>query len=709
MAYERLNLTTGDLLDQDVFKHIEDGISSIPNFPEITEEDFGKQLFVNKDGSGFLLLGNTHTEYWNLCYDAESLAKGVWEIGNRTPSSGTGQFDTYYFIPIKGSTTYYLGDKGTNTAYVRCINFYDIDKNFLSLKEIPTTENITSPSNAKYCTISFYQNVESQFITTISNKEDRYDKVINDSIEIIKNNWNLLEDAKGFNDNYYVNGATTGGGPSFFTYHKIPIKPKTKYYYSCNGFTSTYNVEYGARFINWYDKEEVLISTINGPRGVVTSPSNAYFCTCTFLTTSPYQSYTTKEDVELYDEPFFTAIEEPSERINKEDTYNIITNGLPTTILNKIDESYDKVNEIYDKVINEETNVKPIPNFINTLRKGIINFQFDDAPVNGDTAVKKIFDKYGYKCDFAITSNIANSTSCEVYLDFEKQGFGILSHSTDGQGYSNYTDQDIITAQTQKMYTSYDILKGAGFNIHGWVTPSSSFNKGYYNDCAKIYDYGFGISSLYNPNPKIHYFGTTTHLAQIPRVGIEGTINTKKDSTTGDLKTEIKTFLSNKWQTEQITTNIDTNNVTITNITYETVLSNAQAMGYVNSSINDGVLNTDVFNYLNDIWDVSVDKNNIVVNENTIDIIVSFKKASYRKGMKDIKELILTAFETKGLLVFYSHNAGYINVNEHGWGESCLVEILEYCKNIGVSVMNASDAIYDMYSFRYNDFLSIKK
>ena len=26
MAYERLDLTTGDLLDQDVFEHLEDGI-----------------------------------------------------------------------------------------------------------------------------------------------------------------------------------------------------------------------------------------------------------------------------------------------------------------------------------------------------------------------------------------------------------------------------------------------------------------------------------------------------------------------------------------------------------------------------------------------------------------------------------------------------------------------------------------------------------
>ena len=29
MAYERLNLATGDLLDQDVFKHLEDGIEAL--------------------------------------------------------------------------------------------------------------------------------------------------------------------------------------------------------------------------------------------------------------------------------------------------------------------------------------------------------------------------------------------------------------------------------------------------------------------------------------------------------------------------------------------------------------------------------------------------------------------------------------------------------------------------------------------------------
>lgn len=702
------------ILNAEHLNHIENGIAQTDSmFPEMTANDFGKQLFVNKEGTGFLLLGNTHEEKWNLCEMAESIAAGTWEIGTRSPSTGSGQFDTYYFMPVKGNVLYYIGEHAESNQYwARCVNWYDKDKVFIGCVET-TAASVQSPVNARFCTVTFYQNATPYWFTNIADEAERVDKVVNDSIQVDTNKWNLLQEASGFKDNYYVNGEVTNGGPMFFTYFNIPVKPRTKYFYSCNGFVAANpSYEYGARFINWYDENETLLETLNGPRGAVTSPVGAKYCTCTFLTSDGYNQHTTQEDVELYDQPFFTSVEDPEKRVDGEETYTILTSGVSSETLAQIEEAYEMAYEA-SETINEIEYLKNSKmyngtNFVNTTRRGIVNFQFDDAPLAGDTAVKEVFDAYGYKCDFAITSNIATSSALNDYRQFEREGFGILSHSTDGTGYGSYSNSETVAAQTAKLKTSCDILRKAGFNIHGWVTPSSSLHANYYNDVAKIYDYGFGVSSLYNPSSKIHYFGSATHLAQMPRVGIEAAINKKVDSTTGDLKDEIKSYLQTFWNVSIIETDTSEEIVMMDDISFDTVVEKAIAHGYTLAAHDSNTLNQDAISYLTNVWGVDTYDTTLVMHDGMVYIAPTFKTASYRKGMADIKNYIDNAYATNGLLIFYSHNAGYIATNEHGWGEAALTEILNYCKKIDIAVMNAADAIQDMFSFRYTDFLELK-
>lgn len=126
-------------------------------------------------------------------------------------------------------------------------------------------------------------------------------------------------------------------------------------------------------------------------------------------------------------------------------------------------------------------------NDVQTIRKPTFSFIFDDG-TSGDINAKALFDEYGFKCGFAIVANSNLSNIKDRYLEFQKDGFEILSHSVDG------TQMQTMDAETanKKMKDSLNILKSNGFDIKGFVTPSSWLNADCITPLKKYYEYGFG-------------------------------------------------------------------------------------------------------------------------------------------------------------------------------------------------------------------------
>lgn len=128
-------------------------------------------------------------------------------------------------------------------------------------------------------------------------------------------------------------------------------------------------------------------------------------------------------------------------------------------------------------------------NDVQTIRKPTISFIFDDGlPSTSDLV--SLFDSYGWKCGFAILANSYLSNVKDNFLSYQSKGYEILSHSTDGLAMQDgsLAIDDVET----KMKKSKEILINNGFNITGWVTPSTWLNNKYFDNLCKYYEYGFG-------------------------------------------------------------------------------------------------------------------------------------------------------------------------------------------------------------------------
>ena len=128
-------------------------------------------------------------------------------------------------------------------------------------------------------------------------------------------------------------------------------------------------------------------------------------------------------------------------------------------------------------------------NDVQTIRKPTISFIFDDGlPSTSDLV--SLFDSYGWKCGFAILANSNLSNIKDNFLSYQSKGYEILSHSTDGVAMQDgsLAIDDVET----KMKKSKEILIKNGFNITGWVTPSTWLNNKYFDNLCKYYEYGFG-------------------------------------------------------------------------------------------------------------------------------------------------------------------------------------------------------------------------
>lgn len=126
----------------------------------------------------------------------------------------------------------------------------------------------------------------------------------------------------------------------------------------------------------------------------------------------------------------------------------------------------------------------------------VISFEFDDV-VDNDAQVVSLFDSYGAKANFAfIASDAKLSTYGKKYLQWQKNGHGILSHSINGTIFNtdNYTPATALAAFQE----SKNKLEKAGFVINGWVSPSSQMASEFIDGIKATYAYAFTYGSANN-------------------------------------------------------------------------------------------------------------------------------------------------------------------------------------------------------------------
>ena len=145
----------------------------------------------------------------------------------------------------------------------------------------------------------------------------------------------------------------------------------------------------------------------------------------------------------------------------------------------------------------------------NDSRHPVITFIFDDG-VTEDSDIVDIFEAKNLKCGFALVSTIATSASeaskINNYLNWQKIGYSILSHSTDGTGMN---DPSVSTSAIRdKLLLSKQRLNAAGFDIKGWVTPSSQMAESFRPLLNSLYDYAYTIyyGSYSSSNPCYNTF-----------------------------------------------------------------------------------------------------------------------------------------------------------------------------------------------------------
>ena len=151
-------------------------------------------------------------------------------------------------------------------------------------------------------------------------------------------------------------------------------------------------------------------------------------------------------------------------------------------------------------------------------RKPTFCFIFDDG-TSGDVNTKALFDSFGFKCGFALLGeNSYIESRRERYLQYQDEGFEILSHSVNATPFSNISN---LTTAENYLKTSLSVLRNKGFIVNGWVTPSTWLLAEQMPIVCKYYQYGYGHLSGTTEGTAYHQF-RGLDIRQLDRWGLEG-------------------------------------------------------------------------------------------------------------------------------------------------------------------------------------------
>lgn len=140
-----------------------------------------------------------------------------------------------------------------------------------------------------------------------------------------------------------------------------------------------------------------------------------------------------------------------------------------------------------DKEVNKTSNWNN-GSIVTDKRHGTVCFIFDDG-VTQDADIVNIFESKGLRCGFALISTTTVNNRVNEYLDYQKRGFSILSHSTDAEGMNDSSLNPYVIQQ--KFINSKSYLNRAGFDIQGWVTPNSQMYESFKPYLELPYNYAY--------------------------------------------------------------------------------------------------------------------------------------------------------------------------------------------------------------------------
>lgn len=279
-------------------------------------------------------------------------------------------------------------------------------------------------------------------------------------------------------ESWYID-ASNGTGRTlaqFFSYIDIDVSEyigKKLYPYTSHKGTTVYH---SSRSVVFYDESGAFISgtgvSSNNPINGIEVPKKSKTASICF-------NYESDNNQPIKPQVYYLAInrENKNKLMLKKDVlidYEQIQNKpiIPT-----------KMSELENDIVIDNVND------VQTIRKPTISFIFDDGlPSTSDLV--SLFDSYGWKCGFAILANSNLPNIKDNFLSYQSKGYEILSHSTNGVAMQD--DSLTIDDVETKMKKSKEILINNGFNITGWVTPSTWLNNKYFDNLCKYYEYGFG-------------------------------------------------------------------------------------------------------------------------------------------------------------------------------------------------------------------------
>ena len=284
-------------------------------------------------------------------------------------------------------------------------------------------------------------------------------------------------------ENWYID-VSNGEGKTlkqFFSYLNIDVSDYIgEKIYPYTSFEKSYN---SSRSVVFYDEDGMFIS---GTGVSSSNPINGIEVPHNSKTVSVCFNYDSEDNQSIKPKVYYLAN-------NKENKNNI-------KLQKDISVDYSQIKNIEGHIPTKTSDLLNDSGFItfkdvNTndsiqrIRKPTISFIFDDGlPSTSDLVT--LFDSYGWKCGFAILSNANLPNIKDKFLSYQLKGYEILSHSTDGIAMQDgsLTVEDVEA----KMKISKETLINNGFNITGWVTPSTWLNNKYFDNLCKYYEYGFG-------------------------------------------------------------------------------------------------------------------------------------------------------------------------------------------------------------------------
>lgn len=421
-------------------------------------------------------------DWWNVVYGLPVL-EGI-ALNGTTQAQSASQFSIDGYIEVEASKEYYAycdGNSAYPTVGARFVNFFDSSKQLLSTLNSGSnnTRTFTTPPTCKYITITFTYSSGQKGTYYLTNKAESerinyyntHNNVMHGAdvegfsdLAHTVDNWNIVADCSDYQleKGKYYNGTTVGTG-SFFSVLQIPVKPDTTYYAECTPNPNYQNAF--ARFLNYYDSTNTLISTVGYPVGVFHTPYNAHY-----ISVSLVNANKTADTIALSDFTWYIT-----EDYTKTTKLSFNTKVNPHSVFGLDD-------------IQKE--VARLPLLRAEHRIATINFQFDDGSVK-DADIVDIFDAYGLTCGFSLISNIT-PTRVQEYLGYQAKNYEILSHSTDTTGMN---DTSVAASVIEgKLKASKATLLSYGFNVRGWVTPYSVMANTFVPLVQKYYDYGTTIS-----------------------------------------------------------------------------------------------------------------------------------------------------------------------------------------------------------------------